>query len=130
DSKTIAQRTAEAAKTRLEEIGAVVIRATVSDPSPLKAIEEELTHDRESYDGIVISTLPLQRSRWLTLDQPRRIERRFGLPVIHVVGHSLTMTREKLIDGLNDDLNLELATILRGVPHAAAGRGTVGRELR
>src|SRR5207249_5796770 len=56
DSKTIAERTADAAKARFEELGAVVIRATVADPSPVKAIEEELAHDRESYDGIIIST--------------------------------------------------------------------------
>jgi bacterioferritin len=130
DSESIAKRTADAAKARLEEIGAVVIRATVADPSPLKAIEDELTHDREAYDGIIISTLSLQRSRWLTLDQPRRIERRFGLPVTHVVGHSVTMSREELINGLNEDLNLELETILRGVLHAAAGRGMLGHELR
>ena len=72
----------------------------------------------------------LQRSRWVALDQPRRIERRFKLPVIHVVGHSVTMTREDLINGLNEDLNLELETILRSVYHAAAGRGLLGHELR
>src|SRR5437868_8658723 len=62
DSKTIACRAAEAATARFKEIGADVIRATVGDPSPLKAIEEAITSDRESYDGIIISTLPLQRS--------------------------------------------------------------------
>ncbi len=40
------------------------------------------------------------------------------------------MTREELISGLNEDLNLELASILRGVYHAAAGRGMLGHELR
>lgn len=130
DSRTIADRTAAAAKARFEELGAVVIRATVANPSPLKAIEEELARDREVYDGIIIATLPLQRSRWLSRDQPRRIERRFGLPVTHVVGHSVTMSRGELIGGLNEDLNLELETILRGVLHAAAGRGMLGHELR
>jgi len=130
DSTTVATRTAETAKARFEEIGATMIRASVADPSPVKAIEQELAAGRESYDGIIVSTLPLQRSRWLTLDQPRRIERRFGLPVTHVVGHSVTMTREELIDGLNEDLNLELETVLRGVLHAAAGRGMIGHELR
>jgi bacterioferritin len=126
----VATRTAAAAKARWEELGAVVIRAAVADPSPLKAIEDELARDRESYDGIIIATLPLQRSRWLSLDQPHRIERRFGLPVTHVVGHSVTMTREDLIAGLNEDLNLELETVLRGVLHAASGRGMLGHELR
>jgi bacterioferritin len=74
--------------------------------------------------------LPIQRSRWLALDQPRRIERRFGLPVTHVVGHSVTMSRQELIEGLNADLNLELEALLRGIYHAAAGRGMLGHELR
>jgi bacterioferritin len=130
DNETVAQRTAQTAKNHLEEVGAKVVRTEVGDPSPLKAIEDELQRHQEKYDGILISTLPLQRSRWVALDQPRRIERRFKLPVTHVVGHSVTMTREELINGLNEDLNLELEGLLRGVYHAAAGRGMLGHELR
>jgi len=129
-NETVAKRTAQTAKEHLEGVGANVIRTEVGDPSPVKAIEDELQRHEQKYDGIVISTLPLQRSRWVALDQPRRIERRFKLPVIHVVGHSVTMTREELIAGLNEDLNLELETLLRGVYHAAAGRGMLGHELR
>jgi bacterioferritin len=130
DNETIAKRTGQTAKEQLERVGAKVVRTEVGDPSPVKAIEDELQRHQEKYDGIVISTLPLQRSRWVTLDQPRRIERRFKLPVTHVVGHSVTMTREELINGLNEDLNLELEGLLRGVYHAAAGRGMLGHELR
>jgi bacterioferritin len=130
DNEAVAKRTARTAKEHLEGVGANVIRTEVGDPSPVKAIEDELQRHEEKYNGIVISTLPLQRSRWVALDQPRRIERRFKLPVTHVVGHSVTMTREELINGLNEDLNLELETLLRGVYHAAAGRGMLGHELR
>jgi len=130
DNQSIAKRTAQTAKEQLAKVGAKVVRMEVGDPSPVKAIEDELQRHQDKFKGIVISTLPLQRSRWVALDQPRRIERRFKLPVIHVVGHSVTMTREELIDGLNEDLNLELETILRGVYHAAAGRGLLGHELR
>ena len=130
DEKSIAKRTAQAANEGLEKAGASIVRANIADPSPVKAIEDELQKNREKYNAIIISTLPLQRSRWVALDQPRRIERRFKIPVIHVVGHSITMTREDLINGLNEDLNLELETILRGVYHAAAGRGLLGHELR
>jgi bacterioferritin len=130
DSETVAKRTAQTAKEHLEGVGARVIRTEVGDPAPVKAIEDELQRHQQKYDGILISTLPLQRSRWVALDQPRRIERRFKLPVTHVVGHSVTMTREELINGLNEDLNLELETLLRGVYHAAAGRGMLGHELR
>ena len=111
-------------------MGAKVARTEVGDASPVKAIENELEQHQEKYDGIIISTLPLQRSRWVALDQPRRIERRFKVPVRHVVGHSVTMTREDLINGLNEDLNLEIEALLRGVYHAAAGRGMLGHELR
>ena len=130
DSQAVAKRTAQTAKEHLERVGAKIIRTEVGDPSPVKAIEDELQRHEETYHGIVISTLPLQRSRWVALDQPRRIERRFKLPVTHVVGHSVTMTREELINGLNEDLNLELETLLRGVYHAAACRGMLGHELR
>ena len=130
DNQSIAKRTAQAAKEHLEREGAKVVRTEVGDPSPVKAIEDELQRHQEQYKAILISTLPLQRSRWVALDQPRRIERRFKLPVIHVVGHSVTMTREELINGLNEDLNLELETILRSVYHAAVGRGMLGHELR
>jgi bacterioferritin len=130
DNQSIGKRTAQAAKEHLEGVGAKVVRTEVGDPSPVKAIEDELERHQEKYDGIVISTLPLQRSRWVALDQPRRIERRFKLPVTHVVGHSFTMTREELINGLNEDLNLELEALLRSVYHAAAGRGILGHELR
>src|SRR5918992_2439422 len=130
DSETVAKRTAQTAKEHLEGIGARVIRTEVGDPAPVKAIEDELQRHQEKYQGIVISTLPLQRSRWVAFDQPRRIERRFKLPVTHVVGHSVTMTRQELIEGLNADLNLELEAVLRGVYHAAAGRGMLGHELR
>jgi bacterioferritin len=130
DNETIARQTAEAAKEHLTAAGAKVVRTEVGDASPVKAIENELEQHQDKYDGIVISTLPLQRSRWVALDQPRRIERRFKLPVRHVVGHSVTMTREELINGLNEDLNLELETLLRSVYHAAAGRGMLGHELR
>lgn len=130
DSETVAKRTAQAAKAHLESAGARIVRAEIGDPSPVKAIENEVEGRQENYDGIVISTLPLQRSRWVALDQPRRIERRFKVPVKHVVGHSVTMTREELINGLNEDLNLELEALLRSVYHAAAGRGMLGHELR
>lgn len=130
DGETVARRTAQAAKEQLEQAGAKVVRMDVGDASPVTAIENELQRHSEKYDGIVICTLALQRSRWVALDQPRRIERRFQIPVTHVVAHSVTMSRQELINGLNDDLNLELEALLRGVYHAATARGMLGHELR
>jgi bacterioferritin len=130
DAETVAKRAAQAAREQLERLGARVVRLEVGDPSPMAAIENELQQHQENYDAIIICTLALQRSRWMALDQPRRIERRFKLPVKHVVAHSVTMTREELINGLNEDLNLELEALLRSVYHAAAARGMLGHELR
>jgi hypothetical protein len=55
----------------------------VGDAKPLLAIDDAL-RSRE-VDAIVLSTLPPGRSRWLGNNLPRRIERRFALPLIHVV---------------------------------------------
>ncbi len=37
------------------------------------------------FDEIVISTLPINISRWLGKDLPRRVARQFALPVTHIV---------------------------------------------
>lgn len=62
----------------LKRLGAPV-QGTVGNPDPVKAIQEAL--DRQSYDEIVLSTLPSGMSRWLGQDLPRKVERRFHLPV-------------------------------------------------
>ena len=38
--------------------------------------------------------------------------------------------KQQLIDGLNDDLNLELEAVLRYLYHSAAATGLLGHELR
>lgn len=77
------------AQERLDEqlrmlIDAGVPRPTgeVGDPDPLAAIASVLT--RGSFDEIIVSTLPSHLSRWVKLDLPSRVERRFRLPVTHV----------------------------------------------
>src|SRR5687768_7172134 len=47
DSEIVAKRTAQTAKEHLEGAGARVIRTEVGDPSPLKAIEDELQRHQE-----------------------------------------------------------------------------------
>ncbi len=51
----------------------------VGNPDPAKAIKEILT--REHVDEVALSTLPPAVSRWLRLDIPHRVQRRFHIPV-------------------------------------------------
>ena len=54
----------------------------VGEPEPIEAIATVLA--RSSFDEILLSTLAPGVSRWVRMDLPRRIERRFHLPVTHV----------------------------------------------
>ena len=85
EAREVAQRSSGAATTRMEELGLVVSRTAVGDGSPLMAIEDELRERPERYDAIIVSTLPLGISKWLGFGLPRKVERRFGIRVIHVV---------------------------------------------
>ena len=58
----------------------------IGDTDPVKAIEAVMTSG--PFDEVIISTLPLGVSRWLGLDVPHRVERRFKVPVTTVTGHA------------------------------------------
>src|SRR5215831_4429218 len=89
----VAGQRAEAAKAVLEEkAGARVFRTAVGTADPVQAIAEEL-RAYSRYDTLVISTLPPGISRWLKLDLVHRAERKFHLPVIHVVAEALAPSR-------------------------------------
>ena len=51
----------------------------VGDPNPTKAIAEVL--ERRQFDEVAVFTLPKGISRWLHLDLPHQIERKFHVPV-------------------------------------------------
>ena len=75
----------EHARTRLEygldilrKLGATV-DGQVGDPNPAKAISDVLK--RRSYDEVALSTLPKGVSRWLGLDIPHQVQRKFHIPV-------------------------------------------------
>jgi hypothetical protein len=55
----------------------------VGDPSPVLAAVDTLLD--EAYDEIIVSTFPPGVSRWLKMSLPDRLERRFRIPVSHVV---------------------------------------------
>jgi hypothetical protein len=89
----VAGQRAAAAKTLLEETArARVFRTAVGAPEPLQAIADELRM-HPGYDTLVICTLPPGISRWLKLDLVHRVERKFGLRVIHVVAEAAAPAR-------------------------------------
>jgi hypothetical protein len=62
----------------LRELGAHV-DGEVGDANPARAIADILQHRK--YDEVVLSTLPKGVSRWLGLDIPHQVQRRFHVPV-------------------------------------------------
>ncbi len=60
----------------------------IGEASPVDAVATVLERDgADPYAAVIVSTLPHGISRWLRLDAPSQIRRRFGIEVIHVVGH-------------------------------------------
>lgn len=58
----------------------------VGDEDPLLAIGAAFARSKQAdrYDEILLSTLPASISRWVSMDLPNRVRRRFGIPVVHV----------------------------------------------
>ena len=64
------------------------VTGEVGDASPMLAIADALRG--QTFDEVILSTFPPSISRWVRLDLPRRVRRRYGLPVTHVVTHAET----------------------------------------
>ncbi len=67
---------------RLRDTGLPVKEAKVGDPDALAAVQDVCNFD--SYDEVIVSTLPLHVSKWLKIDLPHKVEHATGLPVLHV----------------------------------------------
>jgi GABA permease len=67
---------------RLRATGLEIREAKVGDSDPLAAVQDACNF--ESYDEVVVSTLPLHMSKWLKVDLPHKVKHATGLPVIHV----------------------------------------------
>jgi hypothetical protein len=65
----------------LSEAAGSPVDGLIGDPAPLTAIDDAI--NRESYDEIILSTLPTHLSRWLRLDLPRKVAG-LGIPVTTV----------------------------------------------
>lgn len=66
---------------RVSEAAGFMVGGEVGSADPMAAIQDTLA--RESFDEIVISTLPRRVSRWLHVDLPSKAKG-LGLPVSHV----------------------------------------------
>jgi hypothetical protein len=82
EATSIAHRRLEIGLERFRKMG-LEVTGEVGDGRPLQAIDDVLA--RESFDEIVLSTLPPRLSRWLRLDLVHRVESAYGLPVRHVI---------------------------------------------
>jgi len=104
------RRTAEAeerlrrALAELREDG-LDVEGRLANPDPFLAVHE--TWDPALYDEILISTLGSARSRWLSADLPRRIERHTGALVSIVSG------RQRTAAGIGEASASDGATVTR-----------------
>lgn len=65
--------------------GQRTVTGEVGNERPLEAVQDIVLRG-ETFDAIVLSTLPPRLSRWLKRDLVRGLEATTGLRVIHVVG--------------------------------------------
>jgi hypothetical protein len=59
------------------------VEGGLGDPNPIEAISTLL--EEQTFDEIIVATLPRRVSRWLRADVPSKAERRFGLPVTTII---------------------------------------------
>ena len=97
DRRQIAIRVATEAAERLRAEGIKVVASMVGDSAPITAIGDELRSSPGRYDGIILSTFPTGVSHWLRQDLPHQVERRFHIPVFHVISEPEVAMEEPLI---------------------------------
>lgn len=85
EAGALAKERLDSALARARELG-VEADGSVGDPNPVQAIADVMATN--AFHEIIVSTLPAGISRWLRLDLLHRVERRFDLPVTHVIGEA------------------------------------------
>ncbi len=75
-------------RTLIEDLAAdgITVEGAIGHPDPFEAVRR-LWRQR-TFDEVIMSTLPEGASHWLSADLPRRIERRFNVPVTTVVAEA------------------------------------------
>jgi len=86
DAERLAAKRADKARSMFAKKGVHLADARVGAESPIDAVDDELQAN-PGYAGVVISTLPKEKSRWLRMDLPRTVESKHRLPVYHVKAH-------------------------------------------
>ena len=90
--RAVARRRMDEAQLRMTAEGLTVAGEVGSD-SPVDSVDQVLRREgRESFAGIIVSTLPRNVSKWLKVDVPSRIQRKTTLPVDHLIGHPGAIT--------------------------------------
>ena len=88
-ARGLAAQRAQSTRRHLESLGIEVRSTRVGNWDPYAAIEEELVNYK--FEAIVLSTLPPGVSRWLRMDLPSRVARRYpDIRLIHVVSRPPT----------------------------------------
>ncbi|MFI5039740.1 MAG: hypothetical protein ACHQCG_07345, partial [Solirubrobacterales bacterium] len=76
------ERTLAEALERLRTAG-LNVAGSVGNADPILAVTD--VWDPKKYDEIIVSTLPMRFSKWMSAGLPQRISRVTGAPVTHVV---------------------------------------------
>lgn len=92
EARAAAQKACEVSRAILEQNGLRLSRVAVGDEAPVIAVQDDLRENPSRYEAIILSTFPLGISRWLGLDVLSEMERRFEIPIIHVVAKAGTAT--------------------------------------
>lgn len=82
EATLLANRRLDQALQRLSDLE-LDVKGVVGDGNVILAINDLLL--RESFDEIILSTLPPGISRWIGQDLPHRVSRRFAIPITHVI---------------------------------------------
>lgn len=83
ESAGAARAAGERARERLRSAGIDVEDVMVGDANPVYAVADAF--NRDTWDEVIVSTLPVGASRWLNLDVVSRIQREVNVPVTHVL---------------------------------------------
>jgi len=62
----------------------VAVDGQVVDANPVEHVRELVR--TETFEGVIVSTLPRALSRWLLMDLPHRLARAVQVPVVHIEG--------------------------------------------